>query len=184
MAPFLIPIVSMLAEKGLGLLGKALDAGEDKVTSLVEEKTGIKLSEKQELTQDDVMTLKKFEAEHELELSRIALSDKQEDNRHTESIYNKAHDSYDKKSDMADIIAKQIIDRNLPLIGILVLVNVIILYFLQENASLIAIVSNLIGIAIGNLFSERQAIINFFFGSSLGSKLKGAFLERGTKDGK
>ena len=48
----------------------------------------------------------------------------------------------------------------------------LLVYFLQDNASLIAIASNIIGVAIGNLFNERQAIINFFFGSSIGSKEK------------
>lgn len=182
--PFLAPIISMLTQSGLNLLGKALGAGEEKVTSLIEEKTGIKLAEKNELSQDDILALKKFEADNELELSRIALADKQEDNRHSEVLYTTAHTTYQSKSDMADTIAKQIIERNLPLIGILVLVNVAILNFLHDNATLIAIASNLIGIAIGNLFNERQAIINFFFGSSLGSKIKGYALEKGATNGK
>jgi len=37
---------------------------------------------------------------------------------------------------------------------------------------LVAIVSNFIGITIGQLFNERQAVVNFFFGSSKGSKDK------------
>jgi hypothetical protein len=43
---------------------------------------------------------------------------------------------------------------------------------LDGKGEVIAIVSNFIGIAIGNLFSERQSVVNFFFGSSVGSKLK------------
>jgi|LGVF01.1.fsa_nt_gb uncharacterized membrane protein len=86
--------------------------------------------------------------------------------------YDKAHDTYQSKNEMADEVAKQIIARNLPLIGILVVLNVAIVYFFKENATLIAIASNVIGISIGNLFAERQSIVNFFFGSSLGSKEK------------
>jgi len=86
--------------------------------------------------------------------------------------YDKAHDTYQTKNKMADKVALQIISRNLPLIGILVIMNVAIVYLFKDNATLIAIASNVIGVAIGNLFSERQAVVNFFMGSSLGSKEK------------
>lgn len=86
--------------------------------------------------------------------------------------YKTAHSSYQVKNDMADKVALQIITSNLPLIGLLVVLNVSIVYLMEDNATLIAIASNVIGVAIGNLFSERQAIVNFFFGSSLGSKQK------------
>lgn len=177
MAPLLIPIVSMLAEKGLNLLSRAIDSGEEKVVSLVEEKTGLKLAEKETLTKEDLVALKKFEKDYELEILRLLLSEKQEDNRHVEAVYSKAHESYQVTHDMADTIAKQIVDRNLPIIGLLVLSNVAIVYFMQNEPNLIAIVSQIIGIAIGNLFAERQSIVNFYFGSSLGSKLKGSVIE-------
>lgn len=86
--------------------------------------------------------------------------------------YNKAHETYQTKHDMADKIALQIINRNLPIIAVLVIMNVGIVHLFKDNATLIAIASNVIGISIGNLFAERQAIVNFFFGSSLGSKQK------------
>ena len=172
MAPFLIPIVGMLAEKGLNLLGKAINAGEDKVVELVKDKTGIDLTSKTEITEQDLLSLKQFEAENELALLRIALEEKKEDNKHKETLYTTAHNTYLDKSDMSDDIAEQIISWNLPVIGILVLANVAIVYYMQENPNLIAIVSQIIGIAIGNLFAERQSIVNFFFGSSLGSKIK------------
>lgn len=177
MAPFLIPIISMLAEKGLNLISGALDLGEDKVIELVKEKTGMDLSTKTEITNEDLITLQKFESDHRLELIKLALAERQEDNRHVESLFNKAHETYQTSHDMSDTIATQIIKRNLPIIGLLVLSNVAIVYFMQNNPNLIAIVSQIIGIAIGNLFAERQAIINFFYGSSLGSKIKGSIID-------
>ena len=45
MAPLLIPIVTMLANKEMSLLSSALEAGEDKAVDFIEQKTGIKLSE-------------------------------------------------------------------------------------------------------------------------------------------
>ena len=88
------------------------------------------------------------------------------------SKYKQAHETYQTKNSMADKVALQIISRNLPLIGLLVIMNVSIVYLFKDNATLIAIASNVIGVAIGNLFSERQAVVNFFMGSSLGSKEK------------
>lgn len=86
--------------------------------------------------------------------------------------YNKAHETYQTKNEMADTIAKQIIQRNLPIIALLVIINIAVVFYLKEHSSLIAIASNIIGVAIANLFNERQAIVNFFFGSSIGSKQK------------
>ena len=74
--------------------------------------------------------------------------------------------------EMTDHIAKNIIKLNLPTIIGLVLANVAAVMLLDGKGEVIAIVSNFIGIAIGNLFSERQSVVNFFFGSSVGSKLK------------
>ena len=93
-----------------------------------------------------------------------------------------AHETYRIKSDKQDRIAEQIISFNLPVIAVLVLVNIGLVYYMKENASLIAIASNIIGVAIGNLFNERQSIINFFFGSSMGSKEKQDKLDTMLKD--
>ena len=86
--------------------------------------------------------------------------------------YKTAHHSYREKSQMADSIARDIITRNLPIIALLVSINIGLVYFMKDDAPLIAIASNIIGFSIGNLFNERQAIVNFFFGSSIGSKEK------------
>ena len=43
MLPIIAGIVSMLADKGLSLISKAVDTGSDKAIEFVEEKTGIKL---------------------------------------------------------------------------------------------------------------------------------------------
>lgn len=149
-------------------IGKLIDDyGEKLVVTGIEKLTGVDLSKK-ELTDED----KQKVLDNEFRILELDFNQFKEINRHEEAKYTKAHDTYVAKNDMADVIAKQIISRNLPLIGVLVTINIAVVYFLQENASLIAIASNIIGISIGNLFSERQAIVNFFFGSSIGSKDK------------
>ena len=78
----------------------------------------------------------------------------------------------------ADEIATNIIKKNLPLIIGLVLINILSVWLLKDQGELIAIISNFIGITIGYLFSERQQVINFFFGSSIGSKDKTNLLNK------
>ena len=83
----LAPIVTMLAEKGLGLLSKAVDSGTDNDIDFIEEKTGLKLSEPDivnNITAEQILALKNVEKDYELELSRLALENKKEDNRHIE----------------------------------------------------------------------------------------------------
>ena len=87
MLPIIAGIVSMLADKGLSLISKAVDAGSDKAIEFVEEKTGIKLSEPEKIksmSDEDIAKLKELEFTHKLELDKLALLIKQEDNRHEE----------------------------------------------------------------------------------------------------
>ncbi|MDQ7061573.1 MAG: hypothetical protein Q9M43_10765 [Sulfurimonas sp.] len=83
---------------------------------------------------------------------QLILDSQKEANRHNEAKYNKAHQTYQSKSNMADDIANQIINRNLPIIALLVVVNVALVYFLKDNASLIAIASNIIGVAMVEIY--------------------------------
>ena len=43
---------------------------------------------------------------------------------------------------------------------------------LKLSEAMIAGVSTLIGIALNNAYRERQSVIEFYFGSSIGSKIK------------
>ena len=89
-----------------------------------------------------------------------------------------ARNMYIKEHEVADKIATKIIRENLPTIGGLIILNVGAVWLLEGKGEIIAIVSNFIGIAIGHLFNERQSVINFFFGSSKGSKDKSTLLNK------
>lgn len=115
-----------------------------------------------------VLKLKQMQVDHKIKLEELRLKEIEI----KQQRYAKAHDTYKINHTIADRIAKQVINWNLPVIFLLVVGNIYIVDQFKENASLIAIASNIIGIAIGKLFSERQAVINFFFGSSIGSKDK------------
>ena len=83
MIPIIASIVSMLAGKGLDLLSSAIDGGADKAAAYIEEKTGIKM-DGSDLSDEQVAELKKFEMSNKVELEKLALANKQEDNRSNE----------------------------------------------------------------------------------------------------
>lgn len=92
MIPIIAGLVSMLADKGLDLISSAIDGGADKAKEYIEDKTGIKLDKN--LTDGQVAELKKFEMSNKVELQKLALADKQEDNRSNEASMKIQADEY------------------------------------------------------------------------------------------
>ncbi len=83
-----------------------------------------------------------------------------------------ARDMYKKSNhDRADAIASRVMKYNPWMIVALVIMNILVVQFI-EGGALIAIASNFIGMAMKELMSQMQTVINFFFGSSMGSKNK------------
>lgn len=72
---------------------------------------------------------------------------------------------------MADMIAKRVIDWNIWVVAILVSANVGCMIYIKD-ATIAVAVGNIIGGSISYLWNERQKVLEFFFGSSLGSKDK------------
>ena len=177
-----------LKENGLGLLGGALasvaSGNPAPLIGTIASSLGVDSTPEaveQELSKnnpDTLLKLRQLELDHKVELERITLEYQRLENEK----YTKAHDTYQRQHDMADRIAEQVIRYNLPVIGLLVIVNVLVLHYFKDSSTLIAIASNVIGVAMGHLFGERQAIVNFFFGSSLGSKKKSDQLAEQSKN--
>lgn len=71
---------------------------------------------------------------------------------------------------MADSIAKKIINWNLVIIMGLVLIQVFVI--MKVDGQIAAVITGVVGTVIGALISERNTVVNFFFGSSQGSKDK------------
>ena len=184
MLPIIAGIVSMLADKGLSLISKAVDAGSDKAIEFVEQKTGIKLSEPEKIksmSDEDIAKLKELEFTHKLELDKLALLVKQEDNRH-EEVY-VAAEVGDKQSarsnnhlyEMQSEIGKKVFLQTSILIPLLIMINVLLVMYasdLKLGEAMISMVSTLIGIALNNAYRERQSMLEFLYGSSVGSKMK------------
>jgi hypothetical protein len=70
-----------------------------------------------------------------------------------------------------DKLSYQIMRDNLVIIGVLVFMQIVVVMFIP-NPALVATISTLIGAIVNSLLSERQSVVNFRFGSSIGSKMK------------
>lgn len=176
MVPIVAGLVSMLADKGLSLISSAIDGGAEKAKEFIEEKTGIELDTKKELTNEQIAELQKFEKNYELELKKLALADKQEENRHQERNVEIVVD--DKKSARSSThlreaqteVSRKIYDQSIWLIPGLLVLNALLIVFantLKLDTTSVVAIGNLIGIALNNAYRERQSIIEFLFGSSL-----------------
>lgn len=102
-----------------------------------------------------------IENEHQLKMA--SLEDRQS-----------AREMYNTKNEMADKIAEQVIKQNHLVVALLLIGNGLVLYLVTDKAIALAL-GNLIGASISALWQERQQVIGFFFGSSLGSLLKNKF---------
>lgn len=71
----------------------------------------------------------------------------------------------------ADKIADSITKWNTLIVFCLICVNIAVVVFIPDP-TLVALVSNMIGASISYLWNERSTVINFFYGSSQGSKDK------------
>lgn len=75
------------------------------------------------------------------------------------------------KTKMADQIADRVINFNLWVVLISIIIEILSVIYINDKV-LIAIISGAIGGVTTALLQERQQVINFFFGSSIGSKEK------------
>ena len=168
MIPIIAGLVSMLADKGLDLISSAIDGGADKAKEYIEDKTGIKLDKN--LTDEQVAELKKFEMTNKLELEKLALANKQEDNRHAE-----------KKIEIITADRSNARNRELEVVKttgkkdntVTILAGVIVIGFFAGLISLVFVhldkgsgTYELLYMMFGALIAKFGTVIDYFFGAS------------------
>jgi|GEM_PF-5702606 len=171
MSPLLIKALPLVAEFVPDVIGwfagdKAEDAARD-VVGIAESITGKK--------GEDALDAIATDPNVALEFKRAVMADK---HRKDEMALDNTKDArlmYQSSNKMADTVAQRIIDWNLPIGFFLLVLNAAFTYYMSEHAALIAGISTLIGAVVHALLKERQDVINFFFGSSMGSKMKSLF---------
>ena len=136
-----------------------------KVMDFAMSKTGESDPDKiqQKLSTDPTLAaqLKQTLLDNELEIDMAPYKDRQD-----------ARVMHNKHPEQADKIADRVMSQNLPYIFILLIVNVLAVYFLKDQGAIIATISNVLGMTIKSLFDERICVTGFYFGSSMGSKNK------------
>ena len=168
MIPIIAGLVSMLADKGLDLVSSAIDGGADKAKEYIEDKTGIKLDKN--LTDEQVAELKKFEMTNKLELEKLALANKQEDNRHaekkTEIITADKSNARNREIEVVKVTGKK--DNT-----VTILAGVIVIGFFAGLISLVFVhldkgsgTYELLYMMFGALIAKFGTVIDYFFGSS------------------
>ena len=82
-----------------------------------------------------------------------------------------ARDMY-KETDhtQADKIADNVIKYNLIIVLVMVVIQVLVIMYIEGQVA--AVITGVVGTVTGALLQERNTVINFFFGSSSGSKDK------------
>jgi hypothetical protein len=167
MAPAILALLQF-APKIIGLFGdddsKAAKIG-DTIAGIAQSVTGSK-----SVDESAAKLISNPQLAHDFESavmkSKTVIERLDEQSRH------RASEQYKTSHKMADKIAWRIMVWNLPIIAVMAVVNLLAAYFMSNLGALLAVVSNLIGVVIGALITERQQVTSFHFGSSLGSKAK------------
>ena len=169
MVPIVAGIVSMLADKGLELISGAIDGGAEKAKEFIEEKTGISLDKK--LTDEQVLELKKFEAENEVELKRLALLNKQEDNRHDEAYVNAQVSELSNARDMQkaalqqdDVFSKRYVYYLASFWSVVAVLYIFAITFINVPEASVRFADTTLGFVLGTVIAT---IIGYFFGASI-----------------
>lgn len=165
----MLPIVGMLLEKGLSLLGNAVLAkGQD----VIEKELGVKLS--QDMSDADIMKLKQYELEHEEELLKLQLEENKLDLEaykvHVQDLGN-ARDSDVKIQESANAswMSKNVKHIIAPITIILCFVGYGYIFEanLDQNKKEIAM------LLLGYLTSYATQIYSYYFGDSDKVKVQG-----------
>jgi len=157
MLPLLAPILAQLAGAGLQ---KVADAVLDKGVESVEEKLGIKLTPNEDGVLDDtkLADIQMAAMKHEEFMAEIDLKNTQG-----------ARDMQQKAMDSEDPVVRRFIYRFAWLWSSFAILYIFVITYCNIPEKNIRFVDVILGFIMGTVIST---ILNFFFGSSQGSKLK------------
>lgn len=162
MIPLLLaPIISMLAEKGMGAISSLIEGGADKAISLVAEKTGIDLTKVEKLTPEQEKALRDFD----LEMRKLDLAEQQALLNDVASARNMQVSALAQD----DLFSKRFVYYLAVAWSIFAFVYILGITFYPIPDQSMPFANTILGFLLGTVIAT---ILNFFFGSSLGSKSK------------
>lgn len=167
MAPLLIPIVSMLAEKGMSAISKMIEGGADKAVDLISEKTGIDLASTPTLTPEQEHSLREYDLQLrtlDLDREKAYLSDVQ--NARLMQI---------NALQQQDVFSKRFIYYFAIAWSVFAFGYIIGITFFPIATASVRFADTILGFLLGTVVAT---MLNFFFGSSAGSKMKSEILNK------
>lgn len=169
----MLPIVGQLLSSGLSLLANAVLA---KGKSWLKEKTGVDV-EKADLSNEDLVALRKFEIEHEEELLKLRLEENKLDAEITKIYVADVASAREREVKIAESPYASWLNKNMgALLGLIAIVLAFALFykvlfdgqFLKElggNKDILLYILGVLSAIVAQIFS-------YYFGSSSGSKSK------------
>lgn len=161
MAPFLIPIVSMLAEKGFDAVSKLVSGGADKAISIVAEKTGIDLTASPTLTPEQEKALREYDLQLrtlDLDRERAYLADRSD-----------ARDMQKEALRQSDTFSKRFVYVFAAAWSLFAFAYIGFITFGNIPAANVRFADTILGFLLGTVVAT---ILNYFYGSSAGSTAK------------
>lgn len=172
-------LLGTLAKNGLDILSRVI---QKKGKEFIEEKTGVDLSSS-ELSNEQILVLKQYEMEHEEELLKTALEDKKLDIEQ-EEMYLEDKQSARKMQRTAleqeDTFAKRFVYYYAIGSTFTAFLYFFLITFITIPDKNIRFADVILGFMLGTLITS---IIQFFYGSSQGSKDKDKIAINSTKEG-
>ena len=172
MVPILAGIVSMLADKGLDLISSAIDGGADKAKEFIEEKTGIKI-DGSSLSDEQVAKLRELEISSKVELEKLALESKKEDNRASEALVAEMNKNTADARAMQvaalgqeDKFSKRFVYMFAAGWSIVAVVYIFMITFMSIPTANVRFADTVLGFLLGTIIAT---IMNYFYGSSKSS---------------
>ncbi len=159
----MIPLFGILASAGLELIESFIEAGKDKAVELIKEKTGIDLNTKQTLTPADIARLKQFQ-ERERAFLELMLQDRASA-REMQKVALKQESWF----------AKNFVNLFALMWSLAAIAYIFIVTTMQIPQQSVRFADTILGFLLGTIIA---GIIGFYYGSSLGSKIKDEVLTK------
>jgi hypothetical protein len=160
-------ILGLLANAGVDLVSKFIDTGKDKAVEVIKDKTGIDLSKKNSLNPAEIAKLKEFqEKNREFLIKQIELAN--EDRANARAMQKVA-------LNQGSWLAKNFIYLFATIWSVFAMVYIGFITFYTIPQASQRFADTILGFLLGTIVS---AIIQFFYGSSMGSKNKDEILKQ------